>query len=73
MHQKIVSNKNFDIRTCGTQKFGQILTYRKNEQNWLVNPAEIFKNKKNRKFSKFENFRKFLQKFLHILKVNIIS
>ena len=61
MHQCIVSNKNFDFPTCGTQKFWQILTYQKIEQNWLVNPARIFK-KRNRKFSKFHIFFKIFTK-----------
>ena len=71
MHQCIVSNKNFDFRTCGTQKFWQILTYQKIEQNWLVNPAQIFK-KKIENFLNFTFFSKFSPKMLHILKVNII-
>ena len=33
MYKKIVSDKNFGGRTCGTPKFRRILAYQKNEQN----------------------------------------
>ena len=72
MYQKSISNKNFDVWTCGTLNFRQFLKYKKNDQNPLVNPAEILKKNFFRKFSKFRVFWKFSKKMIHNLKVNII-